>query len=146
MCEVQGGYTCAQALYDRLPPLLYSFSAGHFRSCFPIIPLTPFIFYDPYSNLKFQVFPSTCLFTFCNKIMTGKPAHTPSKERMVPELMFSSECAPIIDLKVKWLLHFAFSYVQPATQHYKLRKARECLCNQSSHHKNDLRPNYQLMT
>ena len=37
--------------------------------------------------------------------MTGKPMHTTSKERMVPELTFSSECTlqlSITDLKAKW--------------------------------------------
>ena len=28
--------------------------------------------------------------------MTGEPTHTTSKERMAPELMFSSACAPTI--------------------------------------------------
>ena len=54
--------------------------------------------------------------------MTGEPAHTTPKKRMVPELMFLSEHAPqlsIIDSKVKWPLRFTFSYVQPITQHYK---------------------------
>ena len=48
-------------------------------------------------------------------LLTSELAHTISKERMVPGLMFSFVCAPqlsITDLKVKWLLHFAFSYVQ----------------------------------
>ena len=50
--------------------------------------------------------------------MTGEPTHTPSKERMAPELMFSSERAPQLSqtaLKVQRPLHFALSYVQPVT-------------------------------
>ena len=42
--------------------------------------------------------------------------------------MFSSERAPqlsITDLKVKWSLRFAFSYVQPITQCYKQRTVGE---------------------
>ena len=64
-----------------------------------------FFFYDPKSDLKFLIFH---LFTFCNIIMTGEPTHTTSKERMEPELMFSSERVPQLsstDLKVKWPLH-----------------------------------------
>ena len=56
---------------------------------------------------------------FCNIIMTGEPTHTESKERMVPELMFSSECMPHLSKTasiVQWPLRFAFSYVQPITQ------------------------------
>ena len=70
--------------------------------------------------------------------MTGEPMHTASKERMTPELMFSSERMPQLSktvLKVQWPLCFAFSYVQPVTQCYKQRTALENhLCNQSSHH------------
>ena len=54
--------------------------------------------------------------------MTDEPTFTISKERMAPELMFSSECAPqltITDSKVKWLLRFTFGYVQPITRHYQ---------------------------
>ena len=52
--------------------------------------------------------------------MTGDPTHTASKEKMAPELMFSSECAPqlsVTDLKVQLLLRFAFTYFQLSTQH-----------------------------
>ena len=31
---------------------------------------------------------------FCNNIMTGEYTYTASKERVMPELMFSSECMP----------------------------------------------------
>ena len=31
---------------------------------------------------------------FCSTIMTGEPAHTTLEERMVPDLMFLSECVP----------------------------------------------------
>ena len=54
--------------------------------------------------------------------MTDEPTHTASKERMVPDLMYSSERKPqllIMDLKVEWLINFAFSYVEPVTQCYK---------------------------
>ena len=34
--------------------------------------------------VQFLTFPSTCLFTFCNIIITGEPTCTVSKERMVP--------------------------------------------------------------
>ena len=56
--------------------------------------------------------------------MTGEPAHTTSKERMMPEINFKSEHAPqlsITDLKVKCPLHFTYSYIQPVIQHYKRR-------------------------
>ena len=45
--------------------------------------------------------------------MTGEPMYTASKERMAPEVMFLTECAPqlsITNSKVKWLLCYAFSY------------------------------------
>ena len=48
--------------------------------------------------------------------MTDEPSHTASKEMRVPELVFSSERVsqlPTTDSKVKWPLHFAFSYIQP---------------------------------
>ena len=67
-------------------------------------------------------------------IMTGEPTLTTSKERMAPELIFSSEHVPqlsITDSKVKWPLHFAFSYVQPVSNDEHLEK---CLCNQSTYH------------
>ena len=60
--------------------------------------------------------------------MTGEPVHTTSKKRMAPELMFSSEHVPqlsVTDLKMKWSLCFAFSYVQPVTQCYKGRTVGE---------------------
>ena len=69
--------------------------------------------------------------------MTGEPVHSASKERIAQELMFLSEPVPqlsITDLKVKWLVHFAFSYVQHVTQCYKQRTLEKHLCNQSSHH------------
>ena len=50
--------------------------------------------------------------------MTGEPTHAASKERMVPELMFSSEHAPQLSQtasKVQWPLRFDFNYVQPVT-------------------------------
>ena len=48
--------------------------------------------------------------------MIGKPVHTAPKERIAPELMFSSKRALLLsttDTKVKWLFCFDFSYVQP---------------------------------
>ena len=71
--------------------------------------------------------------------MTGKPTHTASKERMAPELIFSSEHAPQLSntaLKVQWPLRFIFSYVQPVTQHYRRKTVEEVPLQQSSHHKN----------
>ena len=47
--------------------------------------------------------------------MTGEPVHTTSKERMAPELMFSSELS-VTELNVKWPLHFTFNYSQAITQ------------------------------
>ena len=45
--------------------------------------------------LKLLNFLYTCLFTFfCNIIMSGEPMYTASKERMVSEVMFLTECAP----------------------------------------------------
>ena len=47
---------------------------------------------------------------------------------MVPELTFLSERMPqlsITALKVQWPLCFAFSYVQPITQHYKQNTVEE---------------------
>ena len=70
--------------------------------------------------------------------MTGEPMHATSKERMVPELMFSSERAAQLSntaSKVQWTLHLAFSYVQPVTQHYR-QKTVEVPLQQSSHHEN----------
>ena len=49
--------------------------------------------------------------------MTGGAMHTASKERMMPEVMFLTECVPqlsIADFKLKWPLQFAFSYVWSA--------------------------------
>ena len=40
--------------------------------------------------------------------------------------------------KVQWPLRFAFSYVQPITQHYR-RKTVEVPLQQSSHHENMIR-------
>ena len=78
--------------------------------------------------------------------MTGEPTHTASKERMVPELIFSSEHMPQISKtasKVQWPLHFAFSYVQAL----QIKTVEEEPLQQSSHLK-ILRftcPNYQLL-
>ena len=55
--------------------------------------------------------------------------------------MFSSERMPLlstIDLKVKWLLCFASSYVQPIFAAFKRRTVGKCLCNQSIHHKKNI--------
>ena len=63
-----------------------------------------------------------------------------SKERVVPELMFSSECVTQLSKtasKVQWPLRFAFSYVQPVTQHYR-RKTVEVPLQQSSHLENTM--------
>ena len=54
----------------------------------------------------------------------GELTHISSKERLEPELMFLTECAPQLsttDSKVKWPLRLVFSYMQPITQCYKLR-------------------------
>ena len=59
--------------------------------------------------------------------MTSEPTYTASKERMVSELIFSSQHTPQISktaLKVQWSLRFAFSYVQPITQRYRQKKNR----------------------
>ena len=67
--------------------------------------------------------------------MTDEPA---SKERMAPDLMFSSECMPQLSKtasNVQWPLRFAFSYVQLVTQRYR-RKTVEVPLQQSSHHEN----------
>ena len=59
--------------------------------------------------------------------MTCEFMHTASKEWMAPEVMFSTELMPqisITDSKVKWLLYFTFSYVQPITQRYKWTTGR----------------------
>ena len=58
--------------------------------------------------------------------MTGEPTHIASKERMVPELLFSSERVPWLSntaLKVQWPLRFTFSYVQPITQTKNSRRS-----------------------
>ena len=62
--------------------------------------------------------PNFVCLLFCNVVVTGEPTNTASKERITPELMFSSNQLSITDLKVKWLVRFAFSYVQPVTQPY----------------------------
>ena len=41
-------------------------------------------------NFSLNVF----VYFFCNIIMTGKPTHTASKERIVPELMFRLNVCP----------------------------------------------------
>ena len=74
--------------------------------------------------------------------MTGEPTHTASKERMAPELMFSSERALQLSQttsKVQWPLRFDFSYVQPVTQHYRRKTVKEVPLQQSSHHENTIR-------
>ena len=71
--------------------------------------------------------------------MTGEPVHTASKERMAPELMFSSERAPQLSkpaLKVQWPLLFTFSYFRSVTQHYRQKTVEEVPLQQSSHHEN----------
>ena len=71
--------------------------------------------------------------------MTGEPTHTASKERMAPELMFSSEHAPQLSQtssNVQRPLRFDFSYVQPFTQHYRRKTVEEVPLKQSSHHEN----------
>ena len=70
------------------------------------LPLFPyFLFLRSLIEPKIPNFPYTCLFTFFgNIITTGELMHTASKERMMPELMFSSERMPqvlITDSKVK---------------------------------------------
>ena len=48
------------------------------------------------------------LYLFVYFIMTSEPTHTASKERIVPEVIFSTEHMPqlsITDLKKKWPLH-----------------------------------------
>ena len=70
--------------------------------------------------------------------MTNEPTHTTSKERMVPEVMLSSERVAQLSItasKVQLPLCFAFSYVWPVTQCYR-RKTLEVPLQQSSHLKN----------
>ena len=71
--------------------------------------------------------------------MTGEPMLTTSKERMVPELMFSSEQrTPQLSnttSKVQWPLCFTFIYVQPC---YRQKTVEEVPLQQSSHHKNTM--------
>ena len=61
--------------------------------------------------------------------MTGEPTHTVSRERMAPELMFSSErhTSQISNTasKVQWPLRFAFSYIQLDTQCYRRKTVEE---------------------
>ena len=69
--------------------------------------------------------------------MIGGLMCTASEERTVPAVLFSTERAPqqsITDSKVKWPLCFAFSYVQPISQHTNEEQQEKCLCNQFSHH------------
>ena len=47
-----------------------------------------------YINLKFQIFPYTGLFIFCNNVMTGEHSYTASKERIAPELSFHLNVQP----------------------------------------------------
>ena len=72
--------------------------------------------------------------------MTGEPTHTASKERMVPELMLSSERMPQLSntaSKVQWPLRFTYSYVQPVTQCYRQKKTvEEVPLQQSNQHEN----------
>ena len=71
--------------------------------------------------------------------MTGEPMHTTSKERMVPELRFSSECTSQLSQtasKVQWPSCFNFSCVQPIRQRYRQKTVKEVPLQQSSHHKN----------
>ena len=73
--------------------------------------------------------------------MTGEPTYTASKERIAPELMLSSEHVPQLSnaaSKVQWPLHFAYSYVQPVTQHYRRKTVEEVPLQQSSHHENTM--------
>ena len=73
-----------------------------------------------------------CLF-FCNVTMTGEPMHTASKERMAPELMFSSECASqISNTESAVAITFTFSYVQPVTHRYRRKTVEEVPLQQSS--------------
>ena len=75
-------------------------------------------------NLSLYLF----VYFFCNVVMTGEPTHTVSRERMAPELMFSSERASqlsITDSKAKWPLCIVFSHVQLIIQCYKQRTVLE---------------------
>ena len=57
--------------------------------------------------------------------MTGEPTHTAPKERVTPELMFSSERAPQLSntaSKVQWPLCFTFSYAQPGYMMLQTKK------------------------
>ena len=71
--------------------------------------------------------------------MTGEPTHTASKQRMVPELMFSSECAPQLSKTAqKCSGHYAslsamFSPLHSATDK---KTVEEVPLQQSSHHNN----------
>ena len=79
--------------------------------------------------------------------MTGEPTHTASKERTVPELLFSSEHVPQLSntaLKVQWPLRFTFSYVHPITQ--TENSGRSASATIQSPQKYDSRaPNYQIL-
>ena len=63
-----------------------------------------------------------------SQMETPKLKTTTSKERMVPEVMFLTECmlqTSIANSKIKWPLCFAFNYVQPVSQCYKQRSVEE---------------------
>ena len=93
-------------------------------------PLFPYFFsMIPIIKLKIPNFAlHLFLYFFCNIIMTGEPTGTASKERIAPELMFSSKRASQVSntaSKVQWPLRFAFSYIQPITLRYMQKTVEE---------------------
>ena len=84
--------------------------------CFPTFYVYDFKFIIPY----------TCLFTFCNIIVTGElmhTEHTESKERMAPELMFCLNAHPNMEKP----LHFTFNYVQHVLQMKDSRRSASAI-------------------
>ena len=74
-------------------------------------------------------------------IIIDESTHTTSKERMASKLMFSPKFVPQLlntASKVQWPLLFAFSYVQPTTQHYRLTAVEEVPLQQSHHYENTI--------
>ena len=74
----------------------------------PLVNLQVFI-----GNLPCFTISNFLLLVSGNIIMTGEPLHTTSKERMAPELMFSSEHVPQLSItkQMKWLYFASFSAV-----------------------------------
>ena len=82
--------------------------------------------------------------------MTSEPTHTSSKERMAPELMFSSERTHQLSntaSKVQWPLCLAFSCAQPVTtlQMKSSRKSVSATIQSPRKYDDSRAPNYQLL-